>query len=292
MGVKKGLGERLKGLFRGRSPQEEAFYEELEDLLIEADLGSKVTFETVESLRERVKNSKGKEEIATALRELLKGYLKEADLSLDSEELNVFLVLGVNGVGKTTTIAKLAEHYRRTEGTEKILLAAGDTFRAAAVEQLVTHGERLGFRVVRQSTGSDAAAVVFDALESAISRQDRVVLIDTAGRMHNKANLVQELSKIDKIVKRKAPTANYRSILVVDATTGQNALRQAELFNEAIGVDAVVMAKYDSSARGGVLIPIARELGIPCAFLGHGEGYGDLRPFDSGRYLAELTSLE
>lgn len=293
MAVKKGLGEKLKGLFRGSSQEEEEFYEELEDLLIEADLGSKVTFETVEALRRRVKSEKlrGKEEVAGALRELLSEYLKKRELSLDPDRLNVFLVLGVNGVGKTTTIAKMADYYRRTAGTEQIVLAAADTFRAAAVEQLATHGERLGFRVVRQTTGSDAAAVVYDALESAVSRKERLVLIDTAGRMHNKANLVQELAKIDKIVKRKAEGANYRSILVVDATTGQNALRQAELFHQAVGVEALVMAKYDSSAKGGVIIPIARELGIPCAFLGKGEGYEDLRPFDPEQYLSELVDV-
>lgn len=293
MAVKKGLGEKLKGLFRGASQEEEEFYEELEDLLIEADLGSKVTFETVEALRGRVKSEKlkGKEQVAGALRELLSTYVKKRELSLDPDRLNVFLVLGVNGVGKTTTIAKMADYYRRTEGTDKIVLAAADTFRAAAVEQLATHGERLGFRVVRQATGSDAAAVVYDALESAVSRKERLVLIDTAGRMHNKANLVQELAKIDKIVKRKAEGANYRSILVVDATTGQNALRQAELFNEAVGVEALVMAKYDSSAKGGVIIPIARELDIPCAFLGRGEGYGDLKSFDPEEYLGELVDV-
>lgn len=293
MAVKKGLGEKLKGLFRGTSQEEEEFYEELEDLLIEADLGSKVTFETVEALRERVKSEKlkGKDGVARALKDLLSEYVKARDLSLDPDRLNVFLVLGVNGVGKTTTIAKMAEYYRKREGTDKIVLAAADTFRAAAVEQLATHGERLGFRVVRQSTGSDAAAVVFDALDSAVSRQERLVLIDTAGRMHNKAHLVQELAKIDKIVKRKAEGANYRSILVVDATTGQNALRQAELFNEAVGVEALVMAKYDSSAKGGVIIPIARELDIPCAFLGKGEGYGDLTPFDPEEYLADLLDV-
>lgn len=294
MAVKKGLGERLKGLFRGGVSGDEEFYEALEDLLIEADLGSRVALETVEALRERVKREKlrGKEEIAKALRELLGAYLKGNDLALDPEKLNIFLVLGVNGVGKTTTIAKLAEYYRRTGRTDRTVLAAADTFRAAAVEQLATHGERLGFRVVRQSSGSDAGAVVFDALESAISRKERLVLIDTAGRMHNKANLVQELAKINKIVKRKAEGANYRSILVVDATTGQNALRQAELFHEAVGVEALIMAKYDSSAKGGVLISIARELGIPCAFLGRGEGYDDLRPFDPEEYLRELVDVE
>ena len=172
MAVKKGLGERIKGLFRGGAKEREEFFEELEDLLIEADLGSKVTFDTVEELRRRAKSEKlgDKEAFAQALREILGGYLRAEPLALDPDRLNIFLVLGVNGVGKTTTIAKMAEYYRRQEGTDKILLAAADTFRAAAVEQLATHGERLGLRVVRQSTGSDAGAVVYDALDSAVSR--------------------------------------------------------------------------------------------------------------------------
>jgi fused signal recognition particle receptor len=212
-------------------------------------------------------------------------------IELDPERLNVFLVLGVNGVGKTTTIAKLAQYYRAAAGTEGIVLAAGDTFRAAAIEQLALHGERLGMRTVKQIPGADPGAVIYDALESARSRGDRLVLADTAGRMHSKQNLVNELAKIDKIVKNRAADAVYRRILVIDATTGQNALRQAEIFHEAVGLDAIILAKYDSTAKGGILVPIARELGIPCAFLGRGETYDSLVPFDARTYLAELLGV-
>jgi fused signal recognition particle receptor len=169
------------------------------------------------------------------------------------------------------------------------VLAAGDTFRAAAVEQLTTHGDRLGLRTVKQSTGADAGAVIYDALASAKSRNEQLVLADTAGRMHNRANLVAELEKIDKIIRRH--DAVYKRVLVLDATTGQNALRQAEIFHEAVGVDAVILAKYDSTAKGGILVPVSRSLHIPCAFLGRGEKYGDLEPFDPDRYLEELLGL-
>jgi fused signal recognition particle receptor len=289
----KGLGARLKELF-SRSPEGEEFYEELEDLLIEADMGSAVTMEAVEKLRARAKSQKlrGREEFLTALADILGGYLSEYRLELDPARLNVFLVLGVNGVGKTTTIAKLAQYYRRSAGTEGIVFAAGDTFRAAAIDQLGIHGERLGIRTVKQAPGADPGAVIYDALESAASRGDRLVLADTAGRMHSKQNLVNELAKIDKIVKNRAGDAAYRRILVIDATTGQNALRQAEIFHEAVGVDAIILAKYDSTAKGGILVPIARELSIPCAFLGRGETYDSIVPFETQSYLHELLGVE
>ncbi|MFP4373112.1 MAG: signal recognition particle-docking protein FtsY [Spirochaetaceae bacterium] len=288
----KGLGARLKELFT-RSPQDEEFYEELEDLLIESDMGSAATMEAVDELRRRAGSQKlrDRDDILTALADILAGYLSETRIELDPERLNVFLVLGVNGVGKTTTIAKLARYYRTAAGTEGIVLAAGDTFRAAAVEQLTLHGERLGIRTVKQAPGADPGAVIYDALESARSRGDRLVLADTAGRMHSRQNLVNELAKIDKIVKNRAAEAVYRRILVIDATTGQNALRQAEIFHDAVGIDAVILAKYDSTAKGGILVPIARRLDIPCAFLGRGETYDSLEPFDATAYLAELLGV-
>ncbi|MFP4010898.1 MAG: signal recognition particle-docking protein FtsY [Spirochaetaceae bacterium] len=288
-GGTKSLGERLKELF-SRSSEEESFYEGLEDLLIEADMGQAVTMEAVEELRTRVKSERlsGREEILLALADILARYVKEASLTLDPERLNVFLVLGVNGVGKTTTIAKLARHYEDAVGRDGIVLAAGDTFRAAAIDQLALHGERLGVRTVRQAPGADPGAVIYDALESTRSRGGKLVLADTAGRMHNKQNLVAELSKIDKIIRRRAEDAAYLRILVIDATTGQNALRQAEIFNEAVGVDAVILAKYDSTAKGGILAALGRDLGVPCAFLGRGESYDSLEPFDARSYLREL----
>lgn len=288
----KGLGARLKDLFT-RSPEGEEFYEELEDLLIEADMGSVVTMDAVDELRRRAKSEKLRDRGAVlgALADILAGYLRAYPLELDPERLNVFLVLGVNGVGKTTTIAKLAQYYRAAAGTDGIVLAAGDTFRAAAIDQLSLHGERLGIRTVKQAPGADPGAVIYDALESARSRGDRLVLADTAGRMHSKQNLVNELAKIDKIVRNRAADAVYRRILVIDATTGQNALQQAEIFHDAVGLDAIVLAKYDSTAKGGILVPIARDLGVPCAFLGRGETYDSLEPFDAARYLDELLGV-
>lgn len=286
----KGIGTRIRELF-GRSTVDEELYEELEDLLVEADIGAKVTMETVDALRERVKSKRlsDRGDLLRALKELLRPELAATELALEPNALNIFLVLGVNGVGKTTTIAKLAEFYRRERRAQGVVLAAGDTFRAAAVEQLTTHGDRLGLRTVKQSTGADAGAVIYDALASAKSRNEQLVLADTAGRMHNRANLVAELEKIDKIIRRH--DAVYKRVLVLDATTGQNALRQAEIFHEAVGVDAVILAKYDSTAKGGILVPVSRSLHIPCAFLGRGEKYGDLEPFDPDRYLEELLGL-
>jgi fused signal recognition particle receptor len=288
----KGLGARLKELF-SRSPEGEEFYEELEDLLIEADIGSAVTMEAVDELRDRARAERlaQREEFLSALAEILSGYLAEYRLELDATRLNVFLVLGVNGVGKTTTIAKLARFYEKDAGTDGVVLAAGDTFRAAAIDQLALHGERLGVRTVRQAPGADPGAVIYDALESARSRAGRLVLADTAGRMHSKQNLVNELAKIDRVIRNRAADATYRRLLVIDATTGQNALRQAEIFHEAVGLDALILAKYDSTAKGGILIPIARDLSIPCAFLGRGETYDSLAPFDADSYVRELLGI-
>lgn len=289
MNGKKRLGTRLRELLRGGSLSDE-FYEELEDLLIEADLGTQVTMEISDQLR----GSSGirtQEQLLERVRELLLQGLAPANLGLDRDRLNVVLLLGVNGVGKTTNLAKIAHWYRSTWPQAGIVLAAGDTFRAAAVEQLSLHGERLGLRVVRQSTGSDAGAVIYDAVTSAKSRGDRLVLADTAGRMHNRANLIKELEKIHGIIRKAAgDEAIYRKILVVDGTTGQNAMQQAELFHQAVEVDAVLLAKYDSTARGGILVPLQRRLGLSCCWLGTGERYEDLRPFSPAEYVDELLA--
>ncbi len=292
MAVKKSLGTRLTELLGFKGDNEE-FFEELEDRLTASDIGARTAMELVDSLRSG-RYGKRLREPATlleALNEQLLPVLKETTLEPVPGELNVRLVLGVNGVGKTTTIAKLASYYASHYDLSGVVLAAADTFRAAAVEQLSLHGERLGLRVVKQGSGADPAAVVYDAITSASARGDDLVIADTAGRMHNRANLVAELGKIDKVIRRACDESRYRKILVIDGTTGQNGLRQAETFHEAVGLDAVVLAKYDSSSRGGVLVPIARELGIPCAFLGNGEGYRDLVPFNSERYVADLLEL-
>tara|TARA_B100000614_G_scaffold10828_1_gene9515 strand:+ start:291 stop:1160 length:870 start_codon:yes stop_codon:yes gene_type:complete len=286
---KKSLGQRLKNLFSFAGNTEE-FFEELEEMLIEADLGAQFTME----LSDRLQSAGGvrsREDLQEKLREELLRELPAADPGFDRDRLNVVLVLGVNGVGKTTNLAKIAHRYKREWPGEGITLAAGDTFRAAAVEQLTLHAERLGLRIVKQTTGSDAGAAVWDALDSALARGDRLLLVDTAGRMHNKANLVQELEKIHGIIRKKAgEDVNYRKLLVVDATTGQNALRQAELFHEAVGVDGVLLTKYDSTARGGILVPLARQLGLGCVWIGSGEGYDDLERFDRERYVEDLIA--
>ncbi len=284
-----GLGTRLKQLFSGSRDTEE-FYEELEDLLIEADLGARLAMAYTDRLR-RTGRVRERSELVAQLRQFLLEDLRAADLELDPQRLNVILMLGVNGVGKTTNLAKLAHYYQRQWNGDGIVLAAGDTFRAAAVEQLGLHAQRLNLRIVKQTTGSDAGAVIYDAITSAVSRGDRLVLADTAGRMHNRENLVRELEKIHGIIHRQAGEGViYRKILVIDTTTGQNALQQAELFHKAVGVDAVLLAKYDSSARGGILIPLAHSPGLACGWLGTGEGYTDLVPFDPERYVDELLA--
>ena len=286
---KKKLGERLRDLFSFTTNSDE-FYEELEDLLIEADLGAQFVMELSDRLRSQLR-VKSREDLVSALRETLLEELKTTDLALDRERLNIVLVLGVNGVGKTTNLAKIARVYQREWPDVVIVLAAGDTFRAAAVEQLTLHAEGLGVRIVKQSTGSDAGAVIWDAIDSAEAKGERILLADTAGRMHNRADLVQELGKIDGIIRKRATDrVVYRKLLVVDGTTGQNALRQAELFHETVGVDGLVLSKYDSTARGGVLVPLARQLGLGCIWLGTGEGYDDLRRFDPATYVEELIA--
>lgn len=283
---RKGLADRIRSLFSIGTENEE-FFEELEDLLIEADLGASVAMQAVDDLRSSARGQK-RDDILDLLKKELSQFVRVGDVSPSGEALNVYLVLGVNGVGKTTTIAKLAHRLRKDGVGDAIALAAGDTFRAAAVEQLETHGRRLGLRVVSQGQNADPGAVIYDAVESARSKGDRVLIADTAGRLHNKANLVQELTKIDKIIQKRAEDAVYRKLLIIDATTGQNGLRQAEIFHDAVGIDAIIMAKYDSTAKGGILIPIARSLDIPCAYLGVGEGMDDLVPFDRDEYLDDL----
>ena len=200
------------------------------------------------------------------------------------------MVLGVNGVGKTTSCAKIANKLRN-EGFENIVLSASDTFRAAAIEQLCYHAEKIGVRIVSHQNGSDPSSVVFDAAESVKSHGGGLVIADTAGRLHNKENLVHELEKIDRICSQKADEGCYKKILVIDATTGQNALRQAEVFNEAVGVDAIVMTKYDSTAKGGVAISIYKELNIPVLYVCTGETYSDIEVFNPQDYVNEFLGL-
>jgi fused signal recognition particle receptor len=287
---KKGLFHRLRELFFGAG-NDEAF-DDIEDTLIEADLGYKTASALTQQLREVAKAGrlKTKEELRTALKDLLRPLVKAAPLDFDPQTLNLYLFLGVNGVGKTTSIAKLAR-WLVAEGRGPVVLAAGDTFRAAAAEQLQLHGQRQNLRVVAQGHGADPGAVLYDALESAKAQGDRVVLADTAGRLHNKANLVKELQKIDKIARDKSAGV-YRKVLVLDATTGQNALEQAKVFHEAVGVDAVVLSKYDSTGRGGIVVAVCRELGLPFAFFGTGEKATDFAAFNVETFLDGLLGDE
>jgi fused signal recognition particle receptor len=194
-------------------------------------------------------------------------------------------VLGVNGVGKTTSIAKMATYYKN-EGY-KVVMAAADTFRAAAIDQLELHAQRTGVRIVRQENGSDPGAVIYDAISSAQARGDNLILCDTAGRMHNKENLVRELQKIDKVIRNRIKPENYKKILVIDATTGQNSISQAQIFNEAVGIDALILTKYDSAAKAGALV----QIGLPVAFVGTGEHYEDMHVFDKDEFLTSLAGL-
>jgi len=283
------LGARIRKLFSGGG-RGDSLFEELEEILIEGDIGASLAIATVSELRELVKRSRieSREELAASLKGLLRGSVKAEPLTLEPGRLNLFLVLGVNGVGKTTTIAKLADYFRRTEGVNEVILGAGDTFRAGAIDQLKIHGERLGVRVVSQKPGSDPGAVIYDSIDSARARGARLVLADTAGRMHNKANLVKELEKIDRVARTRIGDGCYRTVLVVDATTGQNGLKQAESFNEAIGIDSAILTKYDSTAKGGIAVQISKNLGIPFSFIGKGEKLTDLEVFDVDRYLDSL----
>jgi fused signal recognition particle receptor len=283
---RRSLGARLRDLFG--SPGQD-FYEELEDILIEGDIGPATAARVIDAARAEIRGRDGKdrERFFSLLRSQLGEQLRREPLELAEDTLNLILVLGVNGVGKTTTIAKLARFFTK-QRQRRVLLAAADTFRAAAIDQLAVWGQRLALPVVRQDQGSDPGAVVFDAISSAQANRIDLIIADTAGRMHNKAHLVKELGKIDKIAANRLPAPAYKKVLVIDATTGQNALRQAEVFHEAIGIDSIIVAKYDSTAKGGIVVAIARELGIPFSFIGVGEKLDDLEPFDTESYLNRL----
>ncbi len=291
MGLFTKFSEKIKKLFTTQKIDEE-FFENLEDTLLEGDLGARLTDEIVSNLRKEAKENRitSSSDLQKKMKELLSEYIEPGKVELN-EGLNVFMILGVNGVGKTTSIAKMASYYR--EKGKKVLLAAADTFRAAAVDQIDIHAERLGLRIVKQHTGSDPGAVVYDAVSSALAQGDDLVLVDTAGRMHNKENLMRELQKMDKIVKgRGVKDENYKKYIVIDATTGQNGLSQATLFNEAVHLDGVILTKYDSAAKGGALVQIGKILHLPILFVGTGEKYCDIHPFDKDEYLDALIGLE
>ena len=265
------------------------FYEELEEALILADIGAATAADTVAQLRKRVSQKLlGRaDEVKDALRDILAEKLDVGDPSMDlSTQPSVVLIIGVNGVGKTTSIGKLAARYK-SEG-KKVLLCAGDTFRAAAADQLEIWADRASVDIVRQHEGADPGAVLFDALQAAKARNVDVVLCDTAGRLHNKQNLMNELAKLRKIIDREVPDAAKETLLVLDATTGQNGLIQARQFKETAGLTGIILTKLDGTAKGGIVVAIAQELQVPVKFVGVGEGIGDLRPFDAKEFTREL----
>ena len=279
-----GIGAKLKALFSGfKKTLDQSFFDNLEDLLIEGDFGAKNAMLISDEVNER--KPKTEEEFLAIVRELLEDKITGVELKPDKDQLTVYLVLGVNGVGKTTSIAKMATYYKN-DGY-KVVMAAADTFRAAAIDQLELHATRTGVRIVRQENGSDPGAVIYDAISSAQARGDNLILCDTAGRMHNKENLVRELQKIDKVIRNRIKPENYKKILVIDATTGQNSISQAQIFNEAVGIDALILTKYDSAAKAGALV----QIGIPVAFVGTGEHYEDIHVFDKDEFLTSLAGL-
>ena len=276
-------------LFSGFTEADEAFFEELEETLILADLGMDTALEAVEQLRQRVRKEKlhDQEEVKEALRDILVEMMNVGDTTLDtSTKPSVVLFIGVNGVGKTTSIGKLGNQLK-SEG-KRVLFCAADTFRAAAADQLEIWSQRSDCELVRQHEGADPGAVLFDALQAAKARGVDVVLCDTAGRLHNKANLMAELSKLSKIIDRECPGCARETLLVLDATTGQNGLIQARTFKETAGLTGIVLTKLDGTAKGGIVIAIAKELGVPVKFAGVGEGIDDLRPFDARSYVEAI----
>ena len=267
-------------------------YDDLEEQLILADVGGEVAVRLVDKLRDRVheKGLKTGEEAADALRDIIAEEMTpEAEMALDGKPA-VILVIGVNGVGKTTSIAKLADYYTR-EG-KKVMLAAGDTFRAAASEQLEIWADRAGVPIVSAGEGADPAAVIFDTVKSATARGYDMVIADTAGRLHNKANLMAELSKISRSVKKASPEASLETLLVLDAITGQNAISQAKEFCKAADATGIILTKLDGTAKGGCVVAVKQRLGLPVRFIGVGEGIDDLLPFTPEGFVEELLPRE
>ena len=295
--LKEGLSKTRQSLVRnvdqalfGEKKIGADLFEELEEMLVTADVGPAFAAELIDEMKEIAKRSElgSPDVLRTILRDNIRFILKqrEAPLDIPRDGLYTVMVVGVNGTGKTTTIGKVANELKaRGHG---VMLAAADTFRAAAIEQLEVWGERVGIPVIKQKMGADPSAVVFDALQAARAREAGVLLIDTAGRLHTKVNLMEELKKVGRIMGREVPGAPHEVLLVLDATTGQNAVNQARMFNDAIGVTGLVLTKLDGTAKGGIIIRLAREFDIPIRYIGIGEKMDDLRPFDSKEFVDAL----
>ncbi|MCY9517967.1 signal recognition particle-docking protein FtsY [Paenibacillus apiarius] len=288
---RKGFVEKVAELITRRKKIDEEFYEELEEILIGADVGVTTVMNLIDELRDEVKKRKIEDaaELQPVLSEKLVGLLRGDEsnkLNMNPDGMTVILFVGVNGVGKTTTIGKLAHRFKQ-QG-KSVLLAAGDTFRAGAIEQLEVWGQRVGVDVIKQQAGSDPAAVMFDAVQAAKQRGVDVLLCDTAGRLQNKSNLMEELNKIFRVIQREIPDAPHEVLMVLDATTGQNALSQAKLFGEKSGVTGLVLTKLDGTAKGGIVIAIRQELNLPVKLVGLGEKMEDLQEFDSEQFVHAL----
>ena len=279
---------QIDGIFKSFTKVDEDFLEELEDLLICADVGIDTSEAIISELREKAKDDrlKNPEDVKSALKEILKSKVGEGEELHLSTKPSVILVIGVNGVGKTTTIGKIAAQL--TASGKKVLIAAGDTFRAAAIEQLEVWCERSGAELIKQTEGSDPAAVVFDAAAAARKRNADVLIIDTAGRLHNKKNLMDELAKINRIISRELPDADRETLLVLDSTTGQNAVQQAAEFKNSAEITGLVLTKLDGTAKGGAVFSIKNTLDIPVKFIGVGEQTEDLQPFDADLFVKAL----
>ena len=266
---------------------DDEFYDDLTDILISCDIGAKLSFEIVENLRARAR--KGKIRTAEDVKKELKTLLKEDFASVEPIEIEypaIITIVGVNGVGKTTTIGKLSQYFKNQK--KDVTLVAGDTFRAAASNQLNEWANRTKTRIIKHAEGADAAAVVFDGITSAKAKGTDVLLVDTAGRLHTKTNLMEELKKIDKVINREYPDANRYTFIVLDATTGQNALNQINAFNDFVKIDGIVLTKLDGTAKGGVIIAIQKDYNLPVAFIGVGEGADDLEEFDYNDFVDNL----
>ncbi|WP_342555435.1 signal recognition particle-docking protein FtsY [Paenibacillus sp. FSL R7-0652] len=289
--TRKGLVEKVTDLVIRRKKIDEEFYEELEEILIGADVGVNTVMNLIEDLRAEVKKRKIEDaaELQPVLSEKLTDLLRgeqNNELKMNPDGITVILFVGVNGVGKTTTIGKLAHRFKQ-QG-KKVIMAAGDTFRAGAIEQLEVWGQRAGVDVIKQQSGSDPAAVMYDAVQAAKQRGADVLLCDTAGRLQNKTNLMDELNKIYRVIQREIPSAPHEVLMVLDATTGQNALNQAKLFGEKSGVTGLVLTKLDGTAKGGIVVAIRQELDLPVKLVGLGEKIDDLQEFDSEQFVHAL----
>ncbi|RYM07207.1 signal recognition particle-docking protein FtsY [Sporolactobacillus sp. THM7-7] len=292
--TRKSLSEKVNNLVKRYRKVDEAFFEELEDILIESDVGVATVMDLSEKLKDeaRSRNIKDSENLKEVIIEVLSGFLtknaEETRLNLNSDGLTVILMVGVNGAGKTTTIGKLAGLLKK-EG-KSVLLAAADTFRAGAIDQLEVWGSRAGADVIKHQEGSDPASVVYDAIQAAKSRGTDVLLCDTAGRLQNKVNLMKELEKIKRVISRECPGAPHEVLLVLDATTGQNALNQAKIFRQASDVTGIVLTKLDGTAKGGIVLAIRHELDLPVKMVGLGEKISDLQTFDADAFIYGLFS--